>query len=84
MTLFHTNLSSRIVSSSPAVSTPVSIKRLSTYVALGHPLSLCPWTGFQRITLESGSSGWNRDDYITQLYSLCFISNKRNWRIELE
>ena len=56
MTLLHTILSSMSVS--PVVSTPVSINRLSTNVALGLPLPLCPWTGFQRITLDSGSSGW--------------------------
>jgi hypothetical protein len=58
MTLLHTILSSMSVSSSPVVSTPVSFNRLSTYVALGRPLPLCPWTGFQRITLDSGNSGW--------------------------
>ena len=52
MTLLHTILSSMSVSSS------LSINRLSTKVALGRPLPLCPWTGFQRITLDSGSSGW--------------------------
>ena len=25
---------------------------------IGRPLPLCPWTGFLRITLDSGSSGW--------------------------